>query len=1361
MTDASTDGDDDHQALLHLLLAEEGVVADGPGEAIGRAEDAPPSLSFAQERLWFVHQLNDGDSSLNMPVAVRLRGELDAEAIEGAVADVVERHATLRTSYQVVDGAPCPHLIDTPVGIWATDDLEGEHDPEMRLAEILAEEAARCFDLERDAPVHVRLVRLGAKEHVLALTLHHIAADGWSMRVLFEDLSAFYGARAGLAPSGLDELAVDYHDYAVWQRSYLGGPVHARQLDHWRATLAGPLPETELPPDFARPRRHTFEGGQVSHRLEGAAADAVRALARRGSATTFMVLLATLDVLIARRGDLEDVIVGTPVAGRIRPEVEPLVGAFLNMLALRVDLSGDPSFDELVHRVRDVALDAFDNQDIAFEHLLAELSPERDPSRTPLFQVLLNMTTSDDRGPGHVFADLEVEIVAQADLASKFDLTVYVDEQPEGPISLLFVYDRSLYRSDTMSQLLDQFVALLAAAAADPGRPISTYSLVTAEAESALPSTDAPLDATWHGSVVDAVWRHAATAPDSVAIESATEKVTYGQLAERVNGVSGFLLANAVGVGRLVVVHAHRSPDLVWTLLGVLACGASYLVLDPKYPPRRLAQLVRLARPTAWLSVPGAGAVPDELREVLDELGVEVRAEVGALAPDPDRADRADRAGVTVGPEDLACLTFTSGSTGVPKAVVGRHGSLSHFLPWQTEEFAISSADRFTMLSGLAHDPLQRDIFWPLWAGATLVVPDPDSVADPGWLARWMAGCGATVTHLTPALGRLLTDHAGPTTVPSLRHALFTGDVLTGDDVLRLRAVAPSVSVCNLYGTTETQRASGYHVVGDDDLHGRDGTVPRSVLPIGRGMADGSQVLVRGPDGRPAGFGEVGEVWMRSPHLSAGYLDQPELTADRFVAVDGRQADRAYRTGDRGRYRADGVVEFLGRRDEQVQLRGFRIETGEVRAALLAHPEVEDAAVVVRPGPPPRLVAYVVPTEREEPPDPGSLRTTVQTALPAPMVPSDFVVIERIPLSPAGKLDVAALPDPSTRREGGTTGGRDELEQRLAGWFAVVLDRDDVGIHDNFFDLGGYSLLATQLFATIEAETGRRIPVATLFEAPTVASLAQVLRGDGHRSKRTSVVAIQPEGTQVPFFYVAPYMIGVVELARLGDELGPDQPLFGIQPQGLDGRHPIHTTIEEMATHYISELRSIQPVGPYRLGGHCSGSWVAFEMARQLEASGDELDTVVLVDQGPPGVDHEMRAPWRYAWIRMRFYFRDKRLLHALRWQLKIWSKRRFLRRVAPRTIRYEEAVREAHRAAYREYVGGAVEQELVLVRSDESILLEDKGWHLEWASKTARGVRLAHTPGTHANLLKPGYVADLAARLRWAMNDDGPFPER
>ena len=551
--------------------------------------------------------------------------------------------------------------------------------------------------------------------------------------------------------------------------------------------------------------------------------------------------------------------------------------------------------------------------------------------------------------------------------------------------------------------------------------------------------------------------------------------------------------------------------------------------------------------------------------------------------------------------------------------------------------------------------------------------------------------------------------------------------------------------VWNMFGPTETTIWSTVQAVTQAEID----AASSGVVSIGRPIAN-TVCRVLDARGNLAPIGVAGELLIGGAGLAHGYHDRPELTAERFVADPFADGLRLYRTGDLARWRPDGALEFLGRIDGQVKLRGHRIEVGEIEAAMRSHPAVTAAAVVVDgAGAAARLVGYL--TTCPDGVDVGELRTHIGERLPGYMVPAMFVTLDEFPTTPNRKLDRRALPAPGRVLAQPDGAPRDALEARLAGWFATVLERPEVGIYDNFFDLGGYSLLATRLFAIVEQETGRRIPVSALFKAPTVEALAAVIRTGLPESQWTSMVPIQTEGTAVPFFYVAPYMISVLELARLGIELGTDQPLYGFQPQGLDGTSPIHQSIEEMAAHYIVEMKSVQPLGPYRIGGHCAGSWVAFEMARQLEASGDQLDVVLLVDQGPPGVVIDLPTPALYYLKRITFYLRDGRLWPALRWQVQIRMRRRVLRRMAPRTIGLEEAVRAAHYAAHCKYIGGIVHHDLALVLSDESTMLDDKAWYLEWRTKTTGEMRVVQTRGTHANLLKRGYVDDFADCVRWA----------
>ena len=793
---------------------------------------------------------------------------------------------------------------------------------------------------------------------------------------------------------------------------------------------------------------------------------------------------------------------GSPIAGRNRAEVERLIGCFLNTIVLRTDLAAAPSFLELLARVRDVTLEAYAHQDLPFEKLLEELRPERDLSRTPLFQVFLNMANVPE--VKFRISGLELRGGPEATAPSNFDLTLYAREQAE-ELHLNLVYNVDLFDEARIAEMLRQLAGLLAQAAAGPERSLQSLSLVTDAAALLLPRPAEPLSPAWHGSVPALFSRHARQAPERQAIADPQESWTYGELDAQSNRLAHFLRSGGVAKGDVVALYGHRSAPLVWAVLGVLKAGAAFTILDPAYPPVRQRQCLDLAAPRALVQVAAAGPLADEVEAAARALPCRIVAgrrhemePVDPLAGQPDGDP-----GVEVGPDDLAYIAFTSGSTGVPKGVLGRHGPLTHFTPWQQQELGLSAADRFTMLSGLAHDPLQRDMFTPFQLGATLCIPDPLEIGVPGRMAEWMRREEVTIAHLTPAMGQILTEAvagAPGVEVPSLRCAFLVGDVLTRLDVARLRRLAPRVTCVNFYGSTETQRAVGYHVVVD-----RPGGAGREVLPLGRGMRD-VQLLVLTRDERLAGIGELGEIAIRSPHLAAGYLGDPELTRERFLANPfgaGAPEDRLYRTGDLGRYRPDGEVEFVARADNQVKIRGFRIELGEIEATLARHPAVREAVVVARVdrtgrSGEKRLAAYVVPQGAPAPPLPGfaELQDFLRQRLPEYMVPPAWMELARLPVTPNGKLDRKALPEPELARpDRGQeyVAPRGEVEQAVAEIWREVLQVERVGSHDKFFHLGGHSLLLVRVHARLRERFGQELSMMDLFKYPDVSSLAQYL----------------------------------------------------------------------------------------------------------------------------------------------------------------------------------------------------------------------------------------------------------------------------
>ena len=1096
-----------------------GAVGDGgdPAPVLApRGEDGPAPLSYSQERLWILDRMEPDNAAYGMPFAVRLTGELDRAALARALSGVVARHAALRTVFTTHAGRPVQRVLEpAPVPLPAVDlaPLPARARGEA-LEVILRAAGARTFDLAAGPLVRALLVLEGDGAAVLHVTMHHIVSDGWSLGVFIREMAALY--RAALTSGSESEpvlppLPVQYPDYAAWQRRWLTGERRRRQLDYWRERLAGVPQGLDLPFDRPRPAVRTFRGGSVPAFLEASLVEPLRALAAAEGSSLFMVLLAAWKLLLQRLSGESDVVVGSPVAGRGRREIEGLIGMFLNTLVLRTDLSGDPSFRELADRVRTTALGAYEHQDVPFEMLLEELNPERDLARTPFFQVFFNMMElpleTEMELPG-----VTLEALAPPEAPSKFDVTLYLRPAGSG-LDLHAVYNADLFDRSTVERVLGQYRAVLDQVVERPDAPLSTVHLLREAERAVLPDPTAPLDTTWNGPIHQALTRVAADSPDRRAVVDRSGTWTYGALEAWSNSVAHRLRALGVAPGDRVTVYGQRCASLVAAILGTLKAGAAFVVLDPSYPPRRLADVVEAAAPRVVLRLETAGALPSALCRRLGAADGDGPAvlDLAAEPPADQRAEHRAPPPVTVGPDDPACVAFTSGSTGRPKGIVGRHGSLTHFLPWQCRRFDLGPEDRFTLLSGLAHDPLQRDLFTPLWLGATLTVPDPRDMGTPGPLRAWLDRQRATVCHLTPAMAQILTDR-GPddradlVPVDGLRAVFLVGDVLTRRDVERLRRLAPRIRVINMYGSTETQRAVGYHEVpSGGGAGGRSGRA-REVLPLGRGMAD-VQLLVLDGGGALAAVGEVGEIAVRSPHLALGYLDDPERTAERFVAnpfAGSRSAtpgDRLYRTGDLGRYDAAGEVHFLGRADRQVKVRGFRIELGEIVSHLSGAPGVRDAAVLPRSDGPlgERLTAYVVAERRR--PSIDDLRAHLRERLPAYMVPATWVFVEELPLTPNRKLDRRALLAMNDRRREetvSTRGPANEAERTIAAIVQDVLGVDGVDMEENFFDLGGNSLLLVQVHGRLQEEFGRDIAMVELFNHPSVRSLARFLGvGDG------------------------------------------------------------------------------------------------------------------------------------------------------------------------------------------------------------------------------------------------------------------------
>ncbi|MGP3632310.1 amino acid adenylation domain-containing protein [Streptomyces sp. 24-1644] len=1107
-----------------------------PGTATGaiaahaRGDDAP--LSLMQERLWILEELErgsgqpDASSGLyHLAGAIRLSGALDEGALQRAVTRLVERHTTLRTTLADTGDALTQRTLDH-VDVHLSRSVLTGATVQQRAAEamdVVAREATTPMDLATGPLLRVRLLEIGHDDAVLVLTLHHIVGDGWSMEILKRDLTHFYAdevSREPIAP--LPPLDVTYEQFARWQRHQLDSGGLDGSVAYWCEQLDG-LPRLTLPMARRSAEPVTARGHRVRAEIPAALRSGIERLATGSGATSFMVLAAALQVTLGRLAGQRDFGIGVPIAGRRHREVEDLIGFFINSMVLRADLSENPSFAELLGRVRATTLDAYEHQDVPFETLVGKLAPERDLTTTPLFQVYLNMLNIPRRKaelPG-----LEVSSFSVPDLGAKFDLTFYV-EAAGTAFSLDLVYAADRFDEPAMNELLAQWVRVLEQAVADSGQPIDSLRLDTPEARRRLPDPSEPLDATWFGSVVEQFEDWAAREPRRTAISEPGQDLTYRDLARGTSALAGILTRNGVAKGDVVAIYGERCASLVWAILSVMRTGASFAILDPSYPAHRIADCLAVARPTAFLQLESAGAVPLAVESALQEHGLRCRFELPANLDDarhllPQGLEPQEA--VAVGPRDCAYIAFTSGSTGKPKGIRGSHGSLTHFVPWMTETFGLRDTDRYSMLSGISHDPLHREVFTPLVTGATICVPAQVDVETPGRLAQWFRTQQISVSHLTPPMARLFDQLTiAPGTMPWLERVFFLGDALTSRDVRAITRMAGSATCVNLYGSTESQRAVGYFVVPAAD--GTADEDPGVTYPLGRGMKD-VQLLVLNEAGNPVGIGEAGEIVIRSPHLALGYAHDPELSAAKFLKGPFTDSadDRVYRTGDLGRYLPDGSVTSLGRADNQVKIRGYRVEMDEVQRAMRTVPGVQDALVVAREDASGEttLIAYMVTK-------PGAkvaghdVRAAVGTRLPAYMVPSSVVPLDAFPLTPNRKIDRAALPEPSSlpgTHEEGQQAVASPTEELVAGVWQDVLGAPRVLPDDNFFNLGGHSLMATQVVSRVRRVFGCEIALRTLFEKQTVRQLAAHIDSLAGGAKPSEPIAVLPRSGPLPSSY--------------------------------------------------------------------------------------------------------------------------------------------------------------------------------------------------------------------------------------------------
>jgi amino acid adenylation domain-containing protein len=1030
--------------------------------------------SLGQERLWFMDQVSPRNAAYNTQLAVRLRGALDIDTLRASLAIVVQRHGTLRSRLTTTDGRPvvavAPRL-DVPLAVVEASAATCEA--------ALEEEAGRPFELARGPLVRLLLLRLDATDHVLAVTAHHAVFDGWSSHVLLRELEAGCEAlRAGREPD-LPPLVDDYAAFAARQRQRLDEPASQAALERCHERLGGAPNHLDLPADRVRPAVQSHRGARCWTLGPVLLRQRLEELSRRHGATPSTALLAVFALLLSRQTGQRDLLIGMPVAGRDELSLEQLIGFFVNTVVVRIDTSGDPSFEELLARGRDAVRAAMADQHLSFERVVDVMRLPRDVSRNPLVQVMFNAYTFEP--PGLRLPGLTAEVLPEATSGSLFDLTLYV-RNDAGRTRIEVVYATDLFDHDRVEALLRQYVHLLEQVLAAPERRLAGIGSLPA-AGRPLPEPARSLEPAIQPGLLAQLQRVVQAEPDRPAVVG-DGVLTRKEVWQAAGRLAGLLREEGIGAGEVVAVRAERTPWVVVAMLGILRAGAGFALLDARHPAGWVDGCLAQVRPRAWIDVTSASAVP-EAGGLLPSRRIRLPADLSHGPADPPASE--------VAPSDgpLAYVAFTSGTTGGPRAVSGTAAPLVHFLGWYSAACALGSTDRFALLGGLSHDPVLRDVLTPLWLGAELHVPPAEVHGAPAALVRWLADRRVTVVHLTPSLARLLADAAAASAsqpaLPELRLVALGGDRLLRHDLAAVARLAPCARIVSFYGATETPQAAAWH-----PLVTSEPTEAPDPLPIGRGISDVDLLVLDGD--RHAGIGELGEVCVRTPYLTAGYLADPVLTGQRYVPNPFRSdpTDLVYRTGDLGRYRADGVVEFVGRADGQLKVHGFRVETAEIEAGLRGHPGVRHAVVVGSRagGDETVLVAYVVPAAGSL--RPGDLRAHLQSRLPAHMVPARYVALDAVPLTPNGKPDRDALPDPQPAEPPDSETPTGPVEQRIAEVWAEVLDRP-VGATDNFFDLGGTSLAMARVHSRLERVLSRDLSIVQLFQFPSVRALARSL----------------------------------------------------------------------------------------------------------------------------------------------------------------------------------------------------------------------------------------------------------------------------
>ncbi|MFN6565571.1 MAG: amino acid adenylation domain-containing protein [Nostoc sp. ChiSLP01] len=1186
-------------------------------EILTLSADTPKPLSFAQQRLWLLAQLQGPSATYNMPIALQLNGNLNIDALRSSLAYLLNRHESLRIYFPTVAGQPQIALrnLDEIEVLTVQDCREEAGEQGSRgagekflqcpnIQDLIDTHAQQPFDLNTGPLFKAKLLQLQEQKYVLLINMHHIISDGWSMGVFVRELRQAYTAFTQGQTPNFPSLPIQYSDYAAWQRNWLQGEVLEKQINYWKNQLGDASPLLELPTDYPRPAEQSYRGDRFLYSLTPELSAAVKNFSQQQSVSLFMTLLAALNILLSRYSRQNDLCIGSPIANRTHSQTEGLIGFFVNTLVLRNQIKPEQSFIEFLQQTRSSCLDAYAHQDIPFEVLVEKLQPERSMSYNPLFQVMFALENNES--PDLSLPGLEIEWLGVKGAIAKFDLTLMVMEY-DNQLNCSWEYSTDLFEKATIQRMAEQFEVLLKGIIDNPNQPIHTLPLMTAAELLQLQSwnqteTDYPQNKT----LVDLFEQQVRKNPDNPAVFFESKTLTYQELNQKANQLANYLIHNyKIQPDTLIGISIERSLEMIIGVLGILKAGAAYVPIDPNYPPERIKLMLEDSGISVLLT-------QSFLLEELSLTGLTHQAiclDEKVFAEELTHNHNSQST-----PDNLAYVIYTSGSTGQPKGVTIEHKAIVNLALGWIETFQVQPHSRVLQFGSFSFDLSIGEIATALSAGACLYLGNKDTLLPDQSLVYFLKQHKITHSFLSPSALSVLPKAS----FPDLQCITVGGEACPAELVSQW---GTGRRFYNCYGPTECT------VIVAIALCQPNGKKPSIGKP-----SPNLRTYILDAHNQPLPPGIPGELCVAGIGLARGYLNRPEITAQKFIEIElFGKTERVYKTGDLARWNSEGNLEYLGRIDEQIKLRGFRVELGEIESLLLQHPLVKEAAVILyKTETNQSLIAYVTGITNHLSIE---LKNHLKSRLPDYMIPAQIVVLDELPLTPNGKIDRKALPAPNLKIQGLYTAPRNEVEQKLAQLWSAALERQEIGIHNNFFDLGGHSLLAIKLLNNIQQVFGQQLALSSLFQNPTIAQLAEQICHTGVQQSHRDLLLLQPQGNATPVFCLPGANGHGFYFQDLATNLGNEHPVYGLETPGRDGLNPLPDSVELHASQLIEVLRQQQPKSPYILVGYSSGCAVAFEMALQLEQQGKKIEFLAILDSGLVSCPEHLTNRTELDWI--------------------------------------------------------------------------------------------------------------------------------